>query len=84
MRLVLFKSNSPKVLKVNGVNRSFCSCGLTETPPYCSGKHIRTVLEDRDKVYVYDRKGAILGSVKHIVLEDGRVVSPSEVFVFTP
>ncbi|MCE4617091.1 MAG: hypothetical protein F7C32_00690 [Desulfurococcales archaeon] len=80
-RLVIYKSDRPYQADVYGVSVTFCGCGLTETPPFCSGRHIKTVHEKQDKIYVYDSKGVLLGPVKHIVLENGEIVKPEDIYM---
>jgi len=31
-----------------------CRCGLTDNPPYCSGKHKQTRDEKDDELYIYE------------------------------
>jgi CDGSH-type Zn-finger protein len=56
-RIVIRKDNSPIEIKVGGESVWICRCGLTDNPPYCSGKHKKTRDEEEGKLYFYDEDG---------------------------
>ncbi|MCE4624411.1 MAG: CDGSH iron-sulfur domain-containing protein [Desulfurococcales archaeon] len=76
-RLVLFKGKGPRLVKLSdGSHIMVCTCGLSETFPFCSGKHILIQDEGDDEVYAYNNKRQRLGKIKSIVLEGGEEIDP--------
>ncbi len=70
-RLLVFKHKNPlEVELVDGTRIVVCGCGLSDTFPFCSGKHILIQDEDEDKIYVYDEKAERLGEVDSIIVKE--------------
>jgi CDGSH-type Zn-finger protein len=53
-RVIIKKDKSPVEIKVGGESVWICRCGLTDNPPYCSGKHKQTRDEKDDELYIYE------------------------------
>ena len=56
-RYVLKEAQGPKEIKIGNESKWFCQCGLTTNPPYCSGMHKKTLGEEPNKIYFYEKDG---------------------------
>ncbi len=75
-RILMFKHKKPLEIELaDGSRLVVCGCGLSETFPFCSGKHILIQDEDDDKVYVYDERAERIGEVEHIVVKNRGKIS---------
>lgn len=52
-RLVKKDAHGPK--KVG--DKMICMCGLSKNQPFCDGSHLKTLTENKDKLYWYDEAG---------------------------
>jgi CDGSH-type Zn-finger protein len=53
-RVIIKKEKTPVEIKVGGESVWICRCGLTDNPPYCSGKHKQIRDEKDDELYIYE------------------------------
>ncbi|WP_393971351.1 CDGSH iron-sulfur domain-containing protein [Oxyplasma meridianum] len=56
-RIVLHEKNRPYVVKVGDQELHLCACGLSGNKPYCDGTHKRTLDEEENTIYMYDKAG---------------------------
>ncbi len=77
-RLVRFKGKGP--ILIGNPPIAICNCGLSKTFPYCSGAHIKTVLEEDDETVIYDKRGNLIGIIKSIKLKTGEEIKPDTIY----
>ena len=56
-RIVLHERNRPYIVKAGDQELHLCACGLSENKPYCDGTHKRTLDEEENTTYMYDKTG---------------------------
>ncbi|MCL5803397.1 MAG: CDGSH iron-sulfur domain-containing protein [Thermoplasmataceae archaeon] len=56
-RIVLHERNRPYIVKVGDQELHLCACGLSGNKPYCDGTHKRTLDEEENSTYMYDKVG---------------------------
>jgi CDGSH-type Zn-finger protein len=56
-RIVLHERNRPYVIKAGDQELHMCACGLSGNKPYCDGTHKRTLDEEENTTYMYDKAG---------------------------
>ena len=54
-RIVLHERNRPYVVKAGDQELHMCACGLSGNKPYCDGTHKRTLDEEENTTYMYDK-----------------------------
>ncbi len=56
-RYVLKTAQGPMEVKIGNESKWICMCGLSTTPPFCSGAHKKTRDEEPGKIYKYNDDG---------------------------
>ncbi|HEY7570162.1 MAG TPA: CDGSH iron-sulfur domain-containing protein [Nitrososphaeraceae archaeon] len=49
--------NGPLDIKIGTKSIRICMCGLSANQPYCDNSHKKTVDEEDNKIYAYEKEG---------------------------
>ena len=77
-RLVRFKGKAP--ILIGNPPVAICNCGLSKAFPYCTGAHIKTVLEEDYETIIYDKRGNPIETIKSIKLKTGEEIKPDAIY----
>lgn len=55
-RKVLKTAHGPFEVKPQKQSVWICMCGLSKNQPFCDGSHKRTLDEEEEKIYQYDKE----------------------------
>jgi CDGSH-type Zn-finger protein len=56
-RLVKKDYKGPTEIKIGTKSIWICMCGLSTNQPYCNNSHKKTVDEEDNKIYAYEKEG---------------------------